>query len=282
MKIIDTYGGIFEVYENGVFNKELWNRYAVSISPELKIKVEQDFSRISEYKDKIYEILNAVPKNREKADEAHKSFVKATENLTDRIKEEFNADLDVTVIFYLGLGNAAGWATEINGKKTVLIGLEKVVELGWYNEKDMQDLIYHELGHIYHFLFEHKEIIVTKRMKSVRQLYKEGVAMVFEKILCNDNNRFHQNVDSWLSWCKENEELIKTEYLKRLNGNESVQDFFGDWQSFRGYSDVGYYLGAVFVRNLMSRFSLQEIASMKLNTIYKEFVKFAEISKPRQ
>ncbi|MDE6659959.1 MAG: hypothetical protein K2K01_07610, partial [Eubacterium sp.] len=275
LKIIDTYNDIYKSYENGVFKKTLWNSYAFSTFPGLKHKVEKVFSRVADYKDKIYAILNNVSKNNETTEKAHQSFIKATENLSDEIKHKFNVDLDVTIILYLGLGNAAGWATTIKNQRVVLIGLEKVVELGWYSESDMQALIYHELGHIYHFLFEHRNLIMTKRKKSIRQLYREGVAMVFEQTLCNDINRYHQNTDGWLDWCKENEKMIKAEYLKRIKNKESVQDFFGDWCNFMGYSDVGYYLGTAFIRFLINDYSLQEIASMKLNTVLKHFYRFA-------
>lgn len=275
MKIIDTYNNICKVYKNGIFNKTLWDNYADSAFPGLKDKVENDFSRITEYKDKVYQILNDVPKNIEIAETAHQSFIHATKNLSDKIENKFNVDLNVTIILYLGLGNGAGWATTINKQKVVLIGLEKVVELGWCNESDMQALIYHELGHIYHSLFEHKNLMPTKREKHIRQLYREGIAMVFEQTLCDDVNRYHQNIDGWLDWCINNEKRIKTEYLKRIEHRESVQDFFGDWCSFMNHSDVGYYLGTAFIRFLMNDYSLQEIASMKLNTVLKYFYRFA-------
>ncbi|MCH5315880.1 MAG: hypothetical protein J1E81_08200 [Eubacterium sp.] len=275
MKIIDTYSDIFKAYENGSFNKDLWDHYASSAFPGLKNKIEKDFSRVAEYKDKIYTILNNVQKNIEAAEMAHKSFINTTKNLSVEIKNKFNVDLDVTIILYLGLGNGAGWATTINNQKVVLIGLEKVIELGWCSESDMQALIYHELGHIYHFLFEHKNLIITKRGKSIQQLYREGIAMVFEQTLCDDTNRYHQNTNGWLDWCLDNDKLIKTDYLKRIKNKKSVQHFFGDWCSFMGYSDVGYYLGTAFVRFLMNDYSLQEIASMNLNTVLKHFYRFA-------
>lgn len=62
LKIIDTYSDIFNSYENGVFNKELWDNYALSAFSGLKEKIEQDFSRLVDYKDKIFEILNDLPK----------------------------------------------------------------------------------------------------------------------------------------------------------------------------------------------------------------------------
>ena len=275
MKIIDTYNDIYKSYENGVFNKTLWDNYAVSAFPGLKEKIEQDFSRLADYKDKIYEILNGIPKNIEAAETAHQSFLNATKNLSDKIANHFNVDLDVTIILYLGLGNAAGWATTINKQKVVLVGLEKIVELDWCSERDMQDLIYHELGHIYHSLFEHKELFMNKRKQAAQQLYREGIAMVFEQTLCDDISRYHQNTNGWLDWCKENESLIKTQYLKRMENRESVQNFFGDWCSFMEHSDVGYYLGTAFVRFLMKDYSLQEIASMKLSVVLKHFYNFA-------
>lgn len=275
MKIIDTYNDIFKSYENNIFNKTLWDSYAISTLPRLKEKIEQDFSRLTDYKDKIFEILNDVPKNIESAKTAHQSFTNATKNLSEEIKKKFNVDLNVTIILYLGLGNAAGWATTINNQKVVLIGLEKIVELGWCSESDMQALIYHELGHIYHSLFERKELLINKRKQAVQQLYREGIAMVFEQTLCDEVNRYHQNTNGWLDWCIDNDKLIKTEYLKRIRNKESVQDFFGDWCSFKEHSDVGYYLGTSFIRMLMNNYSLQKIASMKLNIVLEHFYKFA-------
>lgn len=275
LKIIDTYNKIFKSYEKGVFNKALWDNYAASAFPGLKEKIEQDFSRLADYKDKIFEVLNDLQKNIELAKKAHQSFVNATKNLSNEINNKFNVDLDVTIILYLGLGNAAGWATTINNQKVVLIGLEKVVELGWCSESDMKALIYHELGHIYHSHFEHKNHLLNNRRKGIYQLYSEGIAMVFEQTLCNDTDYYHQNTNDWLDWCKENENLIKTEYLKRIQNKESVQDFFGDWRSFMDHSDVGYYLGTSFVRFLMNDYSLQEIASMKLSVVLKYFYRFA-------
>ena len=181
-----------------------------------------------------------------------------------------------SVILYLGLGNAAGWATTIKNQKVVLIGLEKIIELGWYNESDIQDLIYHELGHIYHSLFEHKELFMNKKKQAVQQLYREGIAMVFEQTLCDDISRYHQNVDDWLNWCIDNDKLIKAEYLKKIQNKENVQNFFGDWCGFMGHSDVGYYLGTAFVRFLIKDYSLQEIASMKLSALLKHFYIFAD------
>lgn len=49
--------------------------------------------------------------------------------------------------------------------------------------------------------------------------------------------------DGWLEWCRNNLSSIKREYAKRIASYTSGQDFFGDLYIYKGYSDVGYYLG---------------------------------------
>ncbi|MDU5651742.1 MAG: hypothetical protein E6038_11695, partial [Clostridium perfringens] len=67
--------------------------------------------------------------------------------------------------------------------------------------------------------------------KALFQLYSEGVAMLFEQLLCGDENYYHQNQEGWIDWCENNLIELKREYLIRITNSESVQDFFGDWNS---------------------------------------------------
>ncbi len=168
MKIIDTYDSIYSSYKHNVFDIELWEKYADEISSELKNKVKKDSKR-NDFEKQTLPVLNSLIKNRETAKNAHASFLKSTKNLEEKIFEKFNVDLDVTIVFYLGLCNGAGWATTINGKPAILLGIEKITELNWCDEKSMIALIYHELGHIWHFLFEKKNLIpLTVRKKLIK------------------------------------------------------------------------------------------------------------------
>lgn len=276
MKIIDTYENIFSAYKHNVFDIDLWEKYADEISSELKNKVKKDSKR-NDFEKQTLPVLNSLIKNRESAKNAHASFLKVTDNLKQKIFEKFNVDLEVTIVFYLGLCNGAGWATTINGKPAILLGIEKITELNWCDERSMIALIYHELGHIWHFLFEKKKWIpLTAKEKAIRQLYREGIAMTFEQILLGSYDFFHQDIDGWLNWCEENKNSIKTEFLRRINCKESVQDFFGDWCSYKGHSDVGYFLGNRFILDMMKNHSLEEIASFDLKTVYNNFCEYAK------
>lgn len=80
----------------------------------------------------------------------HQSFLAVVKGLSERLAQKFGNDLDVDLFLYVGLCNGAGWVTTLNGRDVVLLGIEKILELGWVSLGDMQGLIYHELGHIYH------------------------------------------------------------------------------------------------------------------------------------
>ncbi|MDE7279712.1 MAG: hypothetical protein K2N26_08315, partial [Oscillospiraceae bacterium] len=213
-------------------------------------------------------VLQAAYADKDKLDEAHNSFCKLANGLSDKVRKKLGCNLDVHIILYLGLCNGAGWATDIDGIPTVLLGIEKIAELSWTDEKSMSGLIYHELGHIWHYQVRtvHTET-KSPEEKALWQLYSEGIAMYVEQILYGDKNFYHQDNDGWLRWCTENRGRLFGEFLKCVEKSESVRQFFGDRNQFEGMSDVGYYLGCELIKSVAETHSLNEIANMELSEI---------------
>ncbi len=274
MQIINTCDKIKTLFANG-FNISVWRKYAEEISKELPAKCVNDAKDYNFEKDILPVISTAL--NEEKIEFVNRSFQAVIKTLNDNLTKLFDKEPDINIVLYLGLCNGAGWATTLDGKNTVLLGIEKIIELDWCDEINMRALILHEIGHLWHKLNGNLYLrTFTKRRKAIEQLYQEGVAMACEHILCGDDDFYHQNKNGWLDWCKENENEIRREFLRRMDNNESVQDFFGDWCSYNGHSDVGYFLGCRFVRYLTDTYTLKEIANMrygKINKCFKEFVK---------
>lgn len=270
MQIINTCDKINSLFADG-FNIELWRMYASEISKELPRKCEND-AKCYDFNESVLPVLDAALSEK-KLDFVSRSFQTVIESLNENLTKLFDTEPDINIILYLGLCNGAGWATTLDGKNTVLLGVEKIIELNWGDETNMRALVLHEIGHLWHKLVGNLHFYeFTKRRKGIAQLYCEGVAMVCEHILCSDDNFYHQDKDGWLDWCCKNESQIKREYLRRLDKNESIQDFFGDWCSYNGYSDVGYFLGCRFVVN---SYSLKEIANLSYRKINKEFIAYA-------
>jgi len=278
IRIIDTYSQIATLFDNGMFNIDKWKFYINSIydkSASIFIDDLRDYldSGNYVYEKDILPILNAVNDNPQLVS-LHSSFCKVTDSLSKRIIDNFGCELDIDIVFYIGLCNAAGWVTTINGRETVLLGIEKILELNWWNISSMQGLIYHELGHIYH----KKYGIFHQRSNNnclnfVWQLFTEGIAMYFEQMLVNDLNYYHQNRDGWLQWCDDHFKQILADFhadLPRLT--KSNQNYFGDWVSYQGKGDVGYYLGAKFVQSLCEKYTFDQLINMSIDGIYQEYL----------
>ncbi|BCN32892.1 zinc metalloprotease [Anaeromicropila herbilytica] len=272
MNLIDTYSEVERLFIGKTFSKDTWRNYANSIESNLAKRIEAD-SNEYDYERKILPVLNLSISSNKELEQLHQSFLKVTEKLQERVMNIFGKDLDVDIILYLGLCNGAGWATQINGRKKVLLGIEKIIELHWYDENNLAALIYHELGHIWHDTTRNVVTeIVTQSQHAIWRLYREGVAMYCEQLLYNKGRFYHQNINGWLEWCDRNRSILIAEYKQRVTRNENVQEFFGDWCKFMEHSDVGYYLGAEFVGYLAKEYTLNDIANMDLEVLINKFL----------
>ncbi len=198
-------------------------------------------------------VLHTAIRNADTRQETVRAFHRATDGLEQRLCLIFGRAPDVDVILYLGLCNGAGWATEADGRPAVLLGLEKIIELGWYGLGDMNALILHELGHLYHFQFgTDLRALESTPDALLWQLFSEGVAMVFEQDALGDPGFYHQDKDGWREWCEQNLGEIAARFASDLaHMTPQDQNYFGDWVRFEGRPDVGYYLGARFVRFIL-------------------------------
>lgn len=284
MNIIDATKDILTAYENNQFNIEKWKSYMDAALPQAKQICLQDLKDsispdgLSWEKDYL-PVLNAVPHNIIKLDEITQSFYEITENLAGKIIDRFGRSLDVDIVLYLGLCNGAGWVTAINGKVTVLLGVEKIIELDWGGIDAMNGLILHELGHVYQARYGvlHRELDAS-RDQFLWQLFTEGIAMVFEQEIVSDPEYYHQDNAGWKNWCSQNMQLIRRSFYDDLDTmTRADQRYFGDRADFYGYGDVGYYLGARFVRFLLDYDCFDNLISYDIDSIRKGFGMFLEL-----
>ena len=278
IKIIDTFSQIDSLFDNGRFNLKMWKEYINSIYDKASNIFEDDLKEYLDSGNYVYEndilpIINNVH-GHSSLGALHTSFINVTNNLNERIINCFDHELNIDIVLYIGLCNAAGWVININGRDVILLGIEKILELNWYDEDSMYGLIYHELGHIYHKQYGiFNQYSDNSSQNFIWQLFTEGIAMYFEQVLINDLNYYHQNKNGWLNWCDNHFQQILTDFksdlpmMTRFN-----QKYFGDWVNYCGRGDVGYYLGAKFVQHLCGKYNFEQLIKLEIDDISQKFI----------
>ncbi len=280
IRIIDASRDIEVAYINGCFNLAKWQCYINRYLPgrqdifidDMHDMINKDYS----FEEYFLPVLNQVYNN-QKVAELVNTFDKLVKNLNGTVKYKFKRMPEVTIVLYLGLCNGAGWVREIDGQLYMLLGIEKIIELDWCDEDHLAGLIYHELGHVYQMQFGNFDNNYEKKNKYLWQLFIEGIAMVFEQLLINDLDYYHQDRDGWSMWLKQNLHVLKRDFNNDINKmNDSNQRYFGDWVSYQGRADSGYYLGAVFVQFLLKYKSFDELIKMDIDYIRVMWESFVE------
>lgn len=282
VKIRDTSSQINSLFENGTLNLHKWEKYINSIYENSSHIFKEDMQEYLDSGEFTFEkdflpIINTV-NNHPSLGLVQDSFSKATENLNLRIMDCFGKELEVEIVLYLGLCNAAGWVTNINGKDTVLLGVEKIIELNWQDIDSMYGLIYHELGHVYHKQYGILDQFCEDNIQNfVWQLFIEGIAMYFEQMLVNDFNYYHQDVNGWKEWCDSHFCQIIKDFNNDLSAMDKLnQRYFGDWVNYYGQGDVGYYLGTKFVHYLVNKYDFMHLINLKIDDVFKLYLEFVD------
>lgn len=282
IRIIDTCHQINQLFDHSVFNYSRWEAYINSVYDHSAhiFKEEMDgYIQSGQYtfERDFLPVLNAVYEN-PKLDILHNSFIEVTGHLSERVTDLFGKEPDIDIVLYLGLCNAAGWVTNINHNDTILLGVEKIIELDWTDVNSMYGLICHELGHAYHGQYGVlKQEAADDRQKYIWQLFTEGAAMYFEQALAGDFSYYHQDVNGWADWCGEHFRQILEDFDRDISGMKRYeQRYFGDWCDYYGHSDVGYYLGSRFVQHCMEKYEFDELICLPLDAVcelYMDFVR---------
>ena len=282
IRTIDTLDEIQTLFPAGAFDISLWEQYAERWFGEHSYIFQEDMegaigSGEYSYETDYLPVIQAVYGDA-RLGQVRRLVSQVTEGLDEKIKDKFGNVLDVDIILYLGLCNGAGWVTYLGGREKVLLGIEKILELNWTSLTDVQGLVYHELGHLYHSqhgIFHQAPQESPKGF--VWQLFTEGVAMCFEQMLVGDWEFYHQEKEGWRAWCEENYTAIFRDFDKDLpTMSRENQRYFGDWVNYQGHGDTGYFLGAKWVQSLLRQHSFQEVIQFPLDSVcefYKDHVK---------
>lgn len=281
MRIINSFHALDALCARGSFDLEDWRRYIRNVKAGLEELCVQDMQKVLDTGKYSFEthylpVLEQVYKNSRRRSQANQVFTDLSSNLKNSILTRFGRCPQADLVFYLGLCNGAGWVTEVEGNTCILLGIEKIMELGWDNPEDMQGLLYHEIGHAYHMQFgRFYTPCKNTGQQFLWQLFTEGVAMCFEQLLVNDQNYYHKDKDGWAAWCGQHLPQIKRDFAADLPGmTYAGQRWFGDWVHYQGRGDVGYYLGCQFVHYILTELPFDQIICLDIRQVEVYFERY--------
>lgn len=285
MKIIDTFKGYKDYMEKHLEKEteeklKLWESYYSSNFPELEQKCKEDYKAegYSWREIGLTQVFNRTKEDFPKMIEGYNNLLKLLKGMDEKVKATFHVDIDINIVLYSGLLNAAGWVDKYEGKRAMLFGIDKIAELGWHHEEKIKALVCHELCHVVHFQIRGKDklpeqVEQNKYNEGIWNIYEEGFAQYFQQVL--GNSSVDSRGEQWSLQCEKIEEQLKLEYIKALEDKEKgTRDFYGDWFKVLGISDVGYFLGSRLIESLSRRYTIEDIAAMDFSLIEKEVLEY--------
>ena len=193
-------------------------------------------------------------------EEAHRHLLRLCQPVYARVQQRLGLEIDLVAVIHVGIGCGAGWVTTYQGMPAVLFGVENAAEEGWIGPEVLTGLIAHELGHVahYHWRRQHGLPIGSGPWW---QLYCEGFAQRCEHVVAGEDSwHMARTKQGWCSWCQANESWLAAEFLRTVEGGETVRSFFGSWFELCGWKQTGYYLGHSVIRRMEIGMELREIA----------------------
>ena len=269
IQVTDTLDEIQNLFPGGTFDFSVWEQYASRYFGEDSHIFRDDMEDVLATGKYFYErdylpVIQGVYGD-PRLENVRSTFHQVTEGLNERVKAQFGEELEVDIVLYLGLCNGAGWATTLGGRDQVLLGIEKILELDWTSLSDLQGLIYHELGHLYHSQHGRVPKVAQEGPEHfLWQLFSEGIAMGFEQMLVGDWDYFQQVYDQY----KENAETydamgVNTVDMSKVNDKyKKLYEEEGGNPSLDGYystAGTGHTVFAQVFEGMENVYALSQV-----------------------
>ncbi len=275
-EILDTYQD-FSNYWRYACSKSvdeqirLWQTSYMNKYPELLDKQIQCYkTENTDWQEIARKVFPAFPMRLPLMQKARNNILDSDKSICAQAAEKLGIDFNITLVVYVGIGCGAGWATKYGGRPAILLGLENIAEENWCTKTKLRGLVSHEIGHLAHMEWRAEwKTQEEKARDPIFRLYSEGFAQRCEHLIIGKETWHMAPNKEWLSWCEQHRSWLAKEFLKRLNMNIRMNDFFGSWFDIQGKKQTGYFLGHAFISELERAYSLREIALLRVRDIRK-------------
>jgi len=282
-KILDTYQDFLTYWRRARFKNvneqiNLWQTFHMKKYPELLNKQVQSYKEENmNWQEIAKKIFPLLPGRFRLMRRARDNLLKIYKSVYTKSLESLKLDFGILFVIYVGIGCGAGWATNYSGQPAVLLGLENIAEQKWHTKNKLRGLISHEIGHLAHMKWRNEwETFVKASQDPLFRLYSEGFAQKCEHVILGRETWHLAQDKEWLNWCEQHKSWLAKKFLKRLEKQASLNDFFGSWFSIQGKTQTGYFLGYTFIRGLEKTHSLREVAFFSFEKVRKLGIQYLQ------
>jgi len=279
--IVDTYPDFLTYWLHARFKNlneqiKLWQTSYMKKYPELLNKQIQNYEEENmDWQEVAKKIFPNLLQHFELMRRARDNILGICKSIYAKASEKLKLDFDVTFVIYVGIGCGAGWATMYNGQPAVLLGLENIAEQKWHTKNKLEGLTSHEIGHLTHMKWRNEwETFEKAEQDPLFRLYSEGFAQRCEHLILRKETWHMAQDKEWLFWCEQHKGWLAREFLKKLEKQASVNDFFGSWFNIQGKAQTGYFLGHTLIRELGKTYSLREIALFNVEKVRRLGIRY--------
>lgn len=272
--VLDTYQDFLAFWMHARFKGldeqiELWYSSYMKKYPELLEKQVQSYKAENvNWREIAKKVFSLLPHHFELMRKTRDNILVIYESNCAKASKRLGLDFNIIFIIYVGIGCGAGWATTYKGQPAVLMGLENIAEQKWHTQNKLKGLISHEIGHLIHMKWRDEwESFEKAEQDPLFQLYSEGFAQRCEHVILGRETWHMAQDKQWPSWCEYHKRWLAKEYLKRVEKQASVNNFFGSWFNIQGKTHTGYFLGHAFIYELEKTHSLREIALFDIEKV---------------
>jgi len=279
--IIDTYEDFLTFWTNSKSKDvdeqvSLWQVGYMKKYPELLTKQIKNYEEMNiDWQDVAKKTMRLLPQRLKLMQTARDNILQVCKPIYTEATERLGLDFNVTFTVYVGIGCGAGWATTYDNQPAVLLGLENIAEEKWHTKTKLQGLISHEIGHLAHMKWRNTWESFDKACDNpFFRLYTEGFATRCEQLILGKESWHMAPGKGWRSWCRQHKNWLAKEFLKRLEKQAPVNDFFGSWFSIQGRKQTGYFLGHGFIYELEKTYAWRDIALLDTDTVGRRCKKY--------
>ncbi|MEM1839500.1 MAG: hypothetical protein QXM84_00665 [Nitrososphaerota archaeon] len=252
------------------------NNYA-SRYPELLIFEAAYWRDLDRLQAEIMRVLGRIDAVIHDLIEAWMTTLQSLEDVYSAASRRLGFPREPIFAIYVGSGWKSRWIASILDEAALFIGLGALATLKWIDQRDVRGVLAFGLGQLRQAMERGgAERYAELEENPYFRLYSQGLAQFLEKLILAEDSWHGIAEEDWAEECRRRMGELAASYLDGARKG-LVDQFYSPYQSVKGLSFAGRYLGYELIRKLSeSRMGLNQLLGISESEVVKISKEFLE------